>query len=245
MGSMPSLVDVVKKAPSQPPTHFDTNKFTVAYQFVNVYGTPRYREINPAVFTAITFPFLFGVMYGDVGHGFCLALAGLYLVLTENRMKQGNMNEMLGMLYGGRYMIFMMGIFATYAGLVYNDFFALPLNIFGSKFTYPECAEGEECTAVFLHGNATSGDAGDRIYAFGLDPIWKSSTNELVFFNSFKMKLSVILGMAQMMTGIFLKGWNCLYFGEYLDFFFEFIPMVFFASSLFVYMIYDYDEVVN
>ena len=29
----------------------------------------RYREANPALFTAASFPFLFGVMYGDIGHG--------------------------------------------------------------------------------------------------------------------------------------------------------------------------------
>jgi V-type H+-transporting ATPase subunit a len=69
-----------------PPTYFETNKFTWAFQeFVDTYGVPRYREANPALFTAATFPFLFGVMYGDMGHGFCLFLGGLYLVLTEKK----------------------------------------------------------------------------------------------------------------------------------------------------------------
>lgn len=66
------------------PTHFITNKYTVAFQdFVDTYGIPRYREINPALFTAATFPFLFGVMYGDIGHGLCLTLGGFYLICTE------------------------------------------------------------------------------------------------------------------------------------------------------------------
>lgn len=66
------------------PTHFTVNKYTYAFQeFVNTYGIPRYREANPALFTAATFPFLFGVMYGDIGHGGLLALAGLYLIATE------------------------------------------------------------------------------------------------------------------------------------------------------------------
>jgi V-type H+-transporting ATPase subunit a len=29
---------------------------------VDTYGVPRYREANPALFTAATFPFLFAVM---------------------------------------------------------------------------------------------------------------------------------------------------------------------------------------
>jgi V-type H+-transporting ATPase subunit a len=36
---------------------------------VDTYGVPVYKEVNPTVFTIVTFPFLFGVMFGDIGHG--------------------------------------------------------------------------------------------------------------------------------------------------------------------------------
>merc|ERR1712038_882064 len=51
-------------------------------------------------------------------------------------------------------------------------------------------------------------------------------------------KLSVILGIIQMFGGTLLKGANALYFGETYDFLFEFLPMVAFACSLFVYMVF-------
>jgi V-type H+-transporting ATPase subunit a len=54
----------------KPPTSILTNDMMDAYQMIiNTYGVPRYREINPAVFTIASFPVLFGVMFGDVGHG--------------------------------------------------------------------------------------------------------------------------------------------------------------------------------
>lgn len=247
--SMPSLVDTVAKPWPVPPTFFETNKFTDAFQsFVETYGCPRYREVNPSVFTAVTFPFLFGVMYGDIGHGFCVLLFGLYLILTERKLEQpGSMGEMAVSIYGGRYMLFMMGAFAMYAGLIYNDFFSLPLNLFGSKFAYPDCLESHDreakCVAQYLidgkmtYVNATDVSAGDNVYAMGLDPVWKTSSNELLFFNSFKMKISVIFGIIQMTFGILLKGWNNLYFRDYSTFFFEFVPQIVFAVSLFCYMI--------
>jgi V-type H+-transporting ATPase subunit a len=236
--AMPSLVDHVPQPWPTPPTYFVTNKFTYGYQeFVNTYGIPRYREANPALFTAATFPFLFGVMYGDIGHGCFLFSCGLYLLYKEKEHDNMKLGELLEGMHAGRYMIVMMGFFAIYAGLIYNDCFSLGLNLFGSRLEfdgqqYGTVEEGAIALPLSQYGTAES------VYPFGLDPIWHVSTNELLFFNSFKMKLSVIFGILQMFTGTCLKGLNAIYFGEKLDFFFEFVPMVVFSSSLFVYMVF-------
>ena len=53
-----------------PPSYIPVNKFTSGFQaLVNTYGTPRYREANPGAFCVILFPYLFGIMFGDMGHG--------------------------------------------------------------------------------------------------------------------------------------------------------------------------------
>lgn len=47
------------------------------YEFyVGLYGLPRYNEIDPTIFVAITFTFVFGIMFGDLGQGLCLAIIG-------------------------------------------------------------------------------------------------------------------------------------------------------------------------
>lgn len=58
------------------PTLFKTNAFTEQFHsIVETYGIPKYKEVNPSLFTIISFPFLFGVMFGDIGHGGLLFLA--------------------------------------------------------------------------------------------------------------------------------------------------------------------------
>ena len=51
-----------------------------------------------------------------------------------------------------------------------------------------------------------------QTYPFGLDPVWHGSRSELPFLNSLKMKMSILLGVAQMNLGIILSYFNGLYF---------------------------------
>jgi V-type H+-transporting ATPase subunit a len=73
-------------------------------------------------------------------------------------------------------------------------------------------------------------------YPYGVDPMWAPSENKLVFLNSFKMKMSVILGVIQMFFGIILSLFNYTYRKSKLEIFGVFIPQLLFLSLIFVYL---------
>lgn len=226
------------------PTYFETNEFVAATQeLIHTYGIPRYKEVTPVFFSTVTFPFIFGVMFGDVGHGTLLTLAGIYLIRNAEDLRYSQPS-----LFTFRYMIFMMGFFATFAGFMYNDFFATPLNLFGSRYAplAPTLQVGELEPLFDPYNGATPPSnviipptyqhAGP--YPFGIDPAWVTASNGLLFLNSFKMKFAVIFGVFQMIMGLCLRVVNA--FGErsVLDVFAECLPMFMFMLCFFCYMDY-------
>nr|CAH92576.1 hypothetical protein [Pongo abelii] len=227
-----------------PPTYNKTNKFTYGFQnIVDAYGIGTYREINPAPYTIITFPFLFAVMFGDFGHGILMTLFAVWMVLRESRiLSQENENEMFSTVFSGRYIILLMGVFSMYTGLIYNDCFSKSLNIFGSSwsvrpmFTYNWTEETLRGNPVLQLNPALPGVFGGP-YPFGIDPIWNIATNKLTFLNSFKMKMSVILGIIHMLFGVSLSLFNHIYFKKPLNIYFGFIPEIIFMTSLFGYLV--------
>ena len=119
------------------PTYIKTNEFTSSFQLiVDTYGVPQYKEANPASLTIATFPFFFGVMFGDMGHGSILASFGLFMIIMWPVLKQHKIGKAIA---EHRYLLTMMGFMATYAGMIYNDFFAIQVNFWGSCYNinYP------------------------------------------------------------------------------------------------------------
>uniref|UniRef100_A0A4W6CRI7 V-type proton ATPase subunit a n=1 Tax=Lates calcarifer TaxID=8187 RepID=A0A4W6CRI7_LATCA len=245
--TVPSILNRMQTKQT-PPTYNKTNKFTSGFQnIVDAYGIGSYREINPAPYTIITFPFLFAVMFGDLGHGVLMTCAALYLVLRESRlMAQKNDNEMFSMVFAGRYIILLMGIFSIYTGIIYNDCFSKSLNLFGSGWSVRpmfDARVGGNWSFETLDGNKvlqldpTIDGVFKGPYPIGIDPIWNIATNKLTFLNSFKMKMSVILGVIHMLFGVTLSLFNHLYFQKPLNIYLGFIPEIVFMSSLFGYLV--------
>ncbi|XP_010043691.2 V-type proton ATPase subunit a1 [Eucalyptus grandis] len=217
-------------APESPPTFFRTNRFTSAFQeIVDAYGVARYQEANPAVYTVVTFPFLFAVMFGDWGHGICLLLGALVLIAQERKLTGQKLGSFMEMLFGGRYVLLLMSLFSIYCGLIYNEFFSVPFNIFGES-AY-KCRD-TSCSDARSVGLIKYQDP----YPFGVDPSWRGSRSELPFLNSLKMKMSILLGVVQMNLGILLSYFNARFFKSTLDIRFQFVPQVIFLNSLFGYL---------
>lgn len=132
-----SILKLNEESPSclglTPPTSFTSSNFFAQFQeIVNTYGVPKYREINPAVFTAVTFPFLFGLMFGDIAHGFILFCFALVLFCKSQSLSV-SLGTTFSTMRSLAITLLFMGFFSVYVGCIYNDFLALPITL------YPSC----------------------------------------------------------------------------------------------------------
>ncbi|NWI60656.1 VPP3 ATPase, partial [Calyptomena viridis] len=262
----------VQRVPTSesPPTLIRTNKFTAGFQsIVDAYGVASYQEVNPAPYAIITFPFIFAIMFGDVGHGLLMFLFALWMVLYEDspRLRQGT-NEIWLTFFEGRYLILLMGAFSIYTGFIYNECFSKATVIFPSTWSVatmanysswrwdptpltlgpwvpasadtprsaPSSAYLATHPSLTLDPNVTGVFRGP--YPFGIDPIWSLATNHLSFLNSFKMKMSVVLGIVHMGFGIILGVFNHLHFQQRHRLILEFLPEMIFLLALFGYLVF-------
>lgn len=125
-----------------------------------------------ALYTIITFPFLFAVMFGDLGHGIIMTTFAAIIVFYEKKfLKEKSDNEVWNIFFGGRYIILLMGLFSMYTGLIYNDMFSKSLNIFGSTWTHSHNTS-VLTTHKSLILNPTY-DYNGSPYPLGIDPVWQ------------------------------------------------------------------------
>jgi V-type H+-transporting ATPase subunit a len=215
---------------SKAPTYIRTNEFTDVWQCViNTYGVPRYQEANPALFATVSFPFIFGMMYGDVGHGTLLMLAGAWMCYQGKALLE--IKDVGKILYWVRFLILQLGIYATFAGFLYNDMFSVGLQIFDTRYEVDGEGNYHPTWDIKNEGNGLGGP-----YPFGVDWSWHGATNELLFMNSLKMKLSVLFGVLQMTLGLALRFSNAVFFKSKIDFFCECIPCLIFMVCFFGWM---------
>jgi V-type H+-transporting ATPase subunit a len=234
--SIPSFLNVINTS-EDPPTFNRTNKFTRGFQnLIDSYGVASYREANPALYTIITFPFLFAVMFGDVGHAIVLVCFGGYLVIAEKKfMGKKSSSEIFNIFFAGRYIILLMGIFSMYTGFVYNDIFSKSMNIFGTRWSV-NMNKSQALKNELVDLNPSFDYAGTP-YFIGVDPVWQLAKNKIVFLNSFKMKLSIIFGVSHMIFGVCVSIINFVHFRKYSSIILEFVPQILLLCFLFLWMV--------
>ncbi|HSD75985.1 MAG TPA: V-type ATPase 116kDa subunit family protein, partial [Solirubrobacteraceae bacterium] len=107
-----AVVELPRPAFVEPPTLLREHAFR---PLVDTFGAARYADIDPTPFAAATFVLMFGMMFGDAGHG--LVLAGLGLALRTSRSPRlRGVRALWPFLVAG-------GLAATFFGLLYGEFF--------------------------------------------------------------------------------------------------------------------------
>ena len=102
--------DPYSTAHGEPPTKLKNPKIFRPFEmFVKMYGLPSYHEMDPTIFVALTYMFIFGAMFGDAGQGACLVIGGFLLY----KFKKMDLAAIIGTA----------GIFSTFFGLMFGSIF--------------------------------------------------------------------------------------------------------------------------
>lgn len=94
----------------EPPTKLKNPRLFRPFEmYVQMYGLPSYHEMDPTIFVGLTYAFIFGAMFGDVGQGLCLLIGGALLY----RFRKITLAAIISLA----------GIFSTAFGFLYGSFF--------------------------------------------------------------------------------------------------------------------------
>ncbi len=107
----------------EPPTKLKNPKpFKPFEMFIRMYGLPAHNEIDPTIFVAITYTFIFGIMFGDVGQGLCLFIGGGLLY----KWKKINLAGIISIA----------GIFSAFFGFMFGSIFGFE-DIIEARWLHP------------------------------------------------------------------------------------------------------------
>lgn len=100
----------VEEHKSKPPTKLKNFKLIRPFElFVRMYGLPAYNEFDPTLFLTITYAFIFGIMFGDLGQGLCLVIGGAILYKVKKM-------DLAGIVCAA-------GVFSCIFGALFGSFF--------------------------------------------------------------------------------------------------------------------------
>ena len=117
---------VAPDEPSAPPTKQTNPRITKSCQnLTNAFGQPNHREIDPTWFMAIGFPIIFGLMFGDIGHGLLLFMFGLIGFIAKRRNVDAG--EMINYFIQGSGLIMVIALASVFFGVLYGEFLGIDI----------------------------------------------------------------------------------------------------------------------
>ena len=94
----------------EPPTKLENPKIFKPFEmFVQIYGLPAHNEMDPTMFVGLTYSFIFGAMFGDVGQGLLLLIGGALIYHFKKAPPAG--------------IIATAGVFSTIFGFLFGSIF--------------------------------------------------------------------------------------------------------------------------
>jgi V/A-type H+-transporting ATPase subunit I len=104
---------------------------------VSTYGLPNYRELEPTLFVALSYLVMFGMMFGDAGHGAVLAVCGLIALLVSKSEKIQD----IGLL------LLLAGSSSIISGVVYGSYFGI--EVFKKYALWHDPIEGDPMSLMY------------------------------------------------------------------------------------------------
>lgn len=196
-----------------PPSVLSHNRILEPFvRLVKLYGIPNYYEIDPTIIIAITFPLIFGLMFGDIGQGLVLMIgSGILALITKRTIAK---------------ILFYCGIGAIFAGFLYGEFFG---------FYLPDIWHGFQPLMPFPN----RGYYLDPVYNLILIP---KQYEGLVDNITFMLKIAIFIGYIQLSSGFLIQFVNNYKKGEKKDAWLITIPSFSILSVIvFILFVYGFD----
>jgi V/A-type H+-transporting ATPase subunit I len=131
--------EVAPEEPSAPPTKQTSSRFVRSCQnLTNAFGFPSHLELDPTWFMALGFPIIFGLMFGDIGHGILLFLFSLMGFIAKRRNVDGG--EMVNYFIQGSGLIMVIALSSVFFGVLYGEFLGIDITgiQIGGQYVYQQ-----------------------------------------------------------------------------------------------------------
>jgi V/A-type H+/Na+-transporting ATPase subunit I len=194
-----AVVELPRPKGVQPPTLLrrrgGPQPFTT---LVRTYAEVPYADVDPTPFAAAAYVVMFGMMFGDVGHGLLIVLLAM-LALLSRTGRPRSLAPLLSRLRPAAPLLLALGLAATAAGAAYGEFFG-PTGVVPVLWLYPL----DEPVRLLLAGLAVGAVLLGIAYALGtLNRVREGGWGYALYAPSGLAGATVFLGSGLLVAGLY------------------------------------------